>query len=428
MTNSRVGNWVIIGIVIVNILLWFIFPPEPNWTEDPKDVGHMIGELFSSTAMILMGLAITLATKPRWLEGYFGGLDKMYRTHRRIAMLAFLLLIAHVIVIPRSGVGGIGAILGRVAMFGIVVMVLLTIAPRVPLISDVIRLSYDKWRLGHKLLGVFFIMGLFHYRFSEAYVLDSVPGFYLFAFVALGIGAYLYKQIVSGWLRPTFPYTVAQVNPLSGTATEVVLQPAGSGRLSYEAGQFLFIHFEEDKVLSEPHPFTISSSPREENLRVSIRAAGDWTGYLHQNLKAGMTAKVSGGHGRFLYKDGGDEQIWIAGGIGVTPFVSWVRDLGDNCPKKIDFFYTVRHASEVLFWDEFETAADQHENLNVHLQASSSDGRLTPELVAQQVQGDIQNKSIYLCGPIKMTEGMADRFKEMGVPAGQIHFEEFNFR
>ena len=66
---------------------------------------------------------------------------------------------------------------------------------------------------------------------------------------------------------------------------------------------------------------------------------------------------MDGCHGRLNYKTGGEQQIWIAGGIGVTPFLSWVRDFDANSEFEIDFFYTVRSEADALFWDEFAAAA-----------------------------------------------------------------------
>lgn len=109
--------------------------------------------------------------------------------------------------------------------------------------------------------------------------------------------------------------------------------------------------------MSEPHPFTISSSPKEKNLRFTIRIAGDYTQYLYNHLRPGVIAVVEGGYGMMDYRRGGKEQIWIAGGIGVTPFLSWIRDMPQESGHDIDFFYTVRTKDEALFLSEILEAA-----------------------------------------------------------------------
>jgi predicted ferric reductase len=79
------------------------------------------------------------------------------------------------------------------------------------------------------------------------------------------------------------------------------------------------VHFEGDRVLAEPHPFTVSSAPKEDHLRLSVKVSGDGTQYLYDHLKPGMLARVDGGYGMFNYKTGGKQQIWIAGGYWTDP-------------------------------------------------------------------------------------------------------------
>ena len=314
-----------------------------------------------------------------------------------------------------------------VAFLGMVILVLLTVAPRVPLISRFLNLSYAKWRIAHKLMGVFFIMGLAHYMLVGTISQQTIPGMYMLLWSFIGIIAFIYRQFFSRLFEPYRNYVVEQVTPLNGTCVEISLKPEGKKRVDFKAGQFVYVYF-KSRHLREPHPFTISSSPNADTLRLTIKASGDWTGYLCNNLEPGATAAVHGGFGMFNYKDGGPEQVWIAGGIGITPFLSWVRDLNGNLDVEVDFFYSVRGEADILFWDEFEVAADAYNNFRPHLQYSSKDGHLSPKDIAEMSKGDITNKHIYLCGPVKMSEGFAQSFKKMGIPAGQIHYEEFNFR
>jgi len=88
----------------------------------------------------------------------------------------------------------------------------------------------------------------------------------------------------------------------------------------------------------------------------------------------------------------------------------------------------VRGEADALYWNEIQAADEAHNNFHTHLQLSSKDGHLSPQEIAEMSQGDITGKHIYMCGPVKMTEGFAQSFKELGVPASQIHYEEFNFR
>ena len=205
------------------------------------------------------------------------------------------------------------------------------------------------------------------------------------------------------------------------------LKPRGR-KPGFAAGQFAFVSFPGVRGLGEPHPFTVNCSPGEDNLRFAIKASGDWTRRLNANLEPGARARVDGCYGRFDYRKGRTEQIWVAGGIGITPFMSWIRDFDNGPGADVDMFYTVRGQGDLLFNDKLESAAGQYDNFRLHTRISSHDGNLTVEEMASRCRGDVKNKHIYMCGPIAMMDAMERQFRRMGVGRGNIHYEEFNFR
>ena len=103
--------------------------------------------------------------------------------------------------------------------------------------------------------------------------------------------------------------------------------------LAFTPGQFIVLAFGGAGAW-ERHPFSVASAPSERLLEVSIKASGDYTRDLHDKVQKGTPAKVAGPFGGFDYRRGGQDQIWIAGGIGVTPFLSWIRSLDDGFDRK----------------------------------------------------------------------------------------------
>jgi predicted ferric reductase len=425
MRKQNLGNWGIAALVAINLFIWLVFTPHSNlYPNYPMEV---VAEILSSSAVILFSCGLLLSNRPRVLEPYFGGLDKMYVTHKTIATLAVILIVFHQMFVPKTGIQGPGLWAGMAAFAGILAIVLLTIGPRVPLLSQLTRFTYDGWLKIHRFVGLFFIFGFAHMFMVEPLLLHS-PALtvYIVTIASIGTLAYLYKELVWERLRPYRMHTVENVRKLNGTTLEVVLKP-NSKKLDYRAGQFLFVYFEGDKTLREPHPFTISSAPKQDNLRLSIKASGDWTGYLHEALKPGMRACVDGPYGLFNYKPGAAKQVWVAGGIGITPFLSWMRDFNGNSPHEIDFFYTVAFPGEALFLDEIEQAAAHNKNFRAHVSYTSEHGRLSAKKIIE-TSGAVDGKDIYLCGPIGMTMAFREAFIEQGLSAANIHYEEFNFR
>jgi hypothetical protein len=87
----------------------------------------------------------------------------------------------------------------------------------------------------------------------------------------------------------------------------------------------------------------------------------------------GMPAVLGGPHGRFDHHRGGPRQLWIAGGVGATPFLSWVRAAEhDGLPSQVDFFYS--NAGIPPFAAEPQAAASRHQAMRLHLDQHTRGG------------------------------------------------------
>jgi predicted ferric reductase len=214
----------------------------------------------------------------------------------------------------------------------------------------------------------------------------------------------------------------------NNSTTEVTLRAKKQSIKKHRAGQFLFVRFPGDKDLNESHPFTISSAPSEETLRLTIKASGDFTRELFAQLKDGANAIVEGPYGMFNYKTGGAKQIWIAGGIGLTPFLSFLRDMNGNLAHDVDLYYTVRHPEEAIFLDEIESIDKKNSRLKVYPRYTAKEGSLTIEYIVQNSGGNVSGHHVYMCGPLPMVQAFEKKFLALKVPKENIHFEEFNFR
>ncbi len=406
--------------------LWLVFPPQNDgrpayWTQ-------YLGEMLSTSAVLLMTCGIILSTRARFIEPYFGGLDKMYMTHKNVAIFAILLILAHFFVMTTTPDVQTNITIGKLALIGLVLSVGLALAPRIPFWGRMLRLPYHVWRQVHRLTGAFFILGIFHFMGMDVLLIHRTPlvRLYVFPIVLFGAAVYLYKELLQGRLKQHFSYRVERVERLRGSVVEVTLLPQDR-RMPFRAGQFLFIGFPGEKKLKEMHPFTISSAPATEPLKLTIKSSGDFTRDLHAGLQAGVDARIDGSYGMFDYKTGARRQVWIAGGIGLTPFLSWVRDFGGSLDFEIDFFYSVRTEQEALFLDEFRSAAARYPSFRFHPVFSNTGGRLDAAKIEAEC-GPLAGVEVYICGPVALTEAIVRQLALKGVRPEKIHFEEFNFR
>lgn len=422
-----IGNLVIILAVVLTMIVWIVFPPEQDGRANFQR--QYAGEIIGSINIVLMSFALFLSTRPRWAEPFFGGLDKMYVTHRQIATTAFLLIFVHVLTVPISTTGWkLGNYLAVIAFTGIVSIVLISLAPRITYLNRLTGGTYEGWKNLKRYIGIFFITAFIH---------SLTIGNPLHAFIAInwvqlffifGAVSYLYTEVFGRFFKKYVPYTVEAVKHPNASTTEVTLRAKKEPIKKQRAGQFLFVRFPSDRALNESHPFTISSAPREDVLRVTIKASGDFTRELFSRINAGMEAVVEGAYGMFDYKNGRTNQIWIAGGIGLTPFLSFIRDMDGSLTQNIDFYYTVRHPEEALFVDEIQHGVNQNPCLRAFIRYSAKDGSLTIEEIAKNANGKLSEHDIYLCGPLPMIQAFEKKFISLGVPESNIHYEEFNFR
>lgn len=422
-----IGNLVIILAVLLTIVVWFVFPPENDGRANFQR--QYAGEIIGSINIVLMSFALFLSTRPKWAEPYFGGLDKMYITHRQIATAAFLLIFVHVLTVPISVTGWrLGNYLAVIAFTGIVSIVLISLAPRIAFLNKLTGGTYEGWKSLKKYIGIFFILAFLHSLTIGKPLNAFIAINWVQLFFILGAVSYLYTEIFGRFFKKYLPYTVVAVRHLNASTTEVTMRPKKQSIPRQRAGQFLFVRFPGDRVLNESHPFTISSAPQEDVLRVTVKASGDFTRELFGRLTEGADATVEGAYGRFDYKTGKQKQIWIAGGIGLTPFLSFIRDLDGNLPHDVDFYYSVRHPEEALFTDEIQAATEKHSRFKPRIRCSVTEGSLTVEEIARHTNGTLSERDIYLCGPLAMIQAFEKKFIALGVPKSNLHYEEFNFR
>ncbi len=425
--KHNIGNLSIIICVLLTLLVWFVFPPVNDGREN--FVRQYAGEIIGSVNIVLMAWSLFISTRPRWAEPFFGGLDKMYIAHRRTSVTALLMIFVHVLTVPITLTGwAIGNYLAVFAFTGIVSIALVSLSPRIPFLNKITGGTYQGWKNIKKYIGIFFIAGFIHSLTIGNPLNAFIAINWVQIFFIIGAASYLYTELFGRFFKKYLPYTVEATNHPNGSTTEVIMRPKKDPISHQRAGQFLFVRFPNSGTLDESHPFTISSAPHEDVLRVTIKASGDFTRSLFTDLKPGMDAVVEGAYGMFDYKTGGQKQIWIAGGIGLTPFLSFIRDMDGDLKQNVDFYYSVRHKDEALFLDEIETAAKKNPRLKTHVRFSVVDGSLGIEEIVRNASGALSGYHIYMCGPLPMIQAFEKKFLESGVPAKNIHFEEFNFR
>ena len=386
--------------------------------ESWQNVHRILGEVFSSWVVTVFAFNFLMATRAKWVERIFGGLDKMYLIHRRSGVIAVVLLLAHFIVVPRDLTEFTpGKPLGFYALVLILVGVLLSAAPVFKR-----KIPYHKWINIHKLMGLFYVMGVLHGLMVKSLIKElPITRIYVFGMAFIGIAAWVYRAFLFNIFNKKLEYKIIEVKDMGHQITEILMKPVKK-ELKYLAGQFAFFKFPAISN-KEQHPFTISSHPYSKNIRITIKGLGDYTNALSSKLKTEDTALVEGPYGHFsssYIKEA--DLIWIAGGIGITPFLSLARDLH---PNKVHLFWCVNKTEEAVYAEEFKEIANDNANFKYTIWSSDQSGYLTADKLELD---NYKNKGYLICGPTSLKENMMKQLREKGVNSQNIYDEEFAFR
>ena len=199
-------------------------------------------------------------------------------------------------------------------------------------------------------------------------------------------------------------------------------------------GQWVELSIEVD---GESHTagYSITTSPMhagEIELAIKASTRHPVARWVHTQARVGDRVRLSQGQGPFVYlPEMSDNVVLIGGGVGITPLLSIFRHVRDaRLPTQAHLVYSVSDSSEILFRDELETAARNHDNLHLSITVTQPDpawhgltGRIDPvKLHALDVPDDTL---YYLCGPKGMVEDMGSLLHDLGVPMSRIIFEKW---
>lgn len=201
----------------------------------------------------------------------------------------------------------------------------------------------------------------------------------------------------------------------------------------FRPGQYVSLLVDVDGVLTN-RPYSISSPPGSKTLDLTVRdrPGGFVAPYLLHELRVGDHLESSGPTGSFYHEPliDGEELVFLAGGSGITPFASMIRDaLQSHRPLKIQMLYGSRRPEDVIFGNELAQLAQEHPDFDYSLVISEPPpgyqgptGFLDAQLIKDQI-GKLEGKTFYLCGPNQMLDFCLAALQELGVPSFRIRRE-----
>ena len=203
----------------------------------------------------------------------------------------------------------------------------------------------------------------------------------------------------------------------------------------FRAGQYLSLVVNIDGAITN-RPYSISSAPGKSYYDVTVRRmpGGFVSHFLLDKLKKGDILEANGPHGSFYYEPVYDTNnlVMLAGGSGITPFMSMIREVaGIKSKLNIHLIYGSRIPEEVIFSKELEDIAKRYANIKVDFVISEPPAGwkgtcgLLDVKVIKSLVGSIEDKTFLMCGPGQMYDLCDAALKSLGLPLRRVRKEVF---
>jgi phytoene dehydrogenase-like protein/ferredoxin-NADP reductase len=228
---------------------------------------------------------------------------------------------------------------------------------------------------------------------------------------------------------------VDQIVDETSTVKTLRMIPAAGTLPFFQAGQYVNIFVTVGGVTTS-RPYTISSSPGKPYMDITVRRkeGGFVSSYLFEKVKSGEVLESTGPHGTFYYEPlmDSDHVVFLAGGSGVTPFMSIIRETVEKKrPLHIQLLYGSRSPDDIVFGDELKRIASSYPNVEVDFVISEPPegwsglrGLLDAGTISSRV-GSVGGKTFFICGPAQMHVLCEDALKSLGVPCKRIKKEAY---
>lgn len=414
--------WLVVSLfTLVIIYVWL----KSTYTGEYNLVSfRQLNRLFASLGFWFFFLQFVLSSRWKLIESGFG-LNRMIHYHRMLGRLAIMFLLIHPLLLLMHE----GLIITRPLFWfaGLTALLGLMLTAFAASFYKKLKLPYELWLNIHKANYILFPVALIHVYGN------ALPGsllYYLWLVLAILFVLLLAEKAVREVNVRKNPYEVVKVQQEASDIWSLYFK---GKQLRYKPGQFMYLRLIRGGRVSSSHPFTISSSPTWELLTVTPKQLGDFTATV-KDTKVGDLALIDAPYGVFSFLNhDGDRLAFIAGGIGITPFMSMLRYIYDKkIEKQVTIIWGNKDEEALCFQEELNKMARERENIKVVYVMSAQEswrgekGRIGVKVIEKYVP-DLARCHFFVCGPPMLSLAVMKALRENGVPERRIHHELFEF-
>ncbi len=385
---------------------------------------------------LVMMAAILPALRIPYAEKLFGGLSEGYRWHRWLGIASAVFLALHwaaargpkwatALGLMESSGGRphhkgsdippewwetlFGYMKDMGEWLGYAMIILLILA----LFCSFIR--QNTWIKWHRFFGVVSFLGAVH-------GIGAIPSSYYASWVML---LTLIITVLCAWqltkqddldLNSIRKALVMNTKLIDKNILEVCMKLPGSTKIA--PSQFVCLAFDKKE---HPHPFTVinsKSSEKETEFHVLIKGLGQYTNSLLSKVLDGAVAYFQGPYGRFMQDTEDKPQLWICGGVGITPFLSAMQK---KAPQPTVLIWSARSPSKDL--RQLVEEGAQAAGVKLCLIDTGNNQRLGKSVSIQSLVHDVKSCQCWYCGPDSLLKTVESELSPLGVKVNAEHFK-----
>ena len=448
---SKMGKifWLLVYFLSPLITISIFYIITPDFYHTPL---HMLATGFAIAAYVWLTYEFILTSRPKFLDQNFG-MDKIIDFHAAMSVVALLLGTIHAIIIIniRANLTQIGTGLIHILLYAIIMVLGLTFLSNTVLLrfkpfqrlsngtTKLLTIRYHVAKAIHNITMIATIVLYFHLLVATATTYSVLLQIIYTIHFVIGVVFWMNHKFIRTRRIRKNPYKITEVIQDTTLIWSLKITPENGEIFKYQPGQYIYLTIFGKYVSKEPHPFTIASSPTQKQLILTIKESGDYTSNIG-TVEIGDKAYIDGPYGIFKpLESEAEEIVFIAGGVGITPFLSalrFIRDNNDNESRNITLIWGIRIQEEMILESEFEEFKKKIPNFTmIHVLSEDDDwagecgfvdrDRLDRYAACEDPDEAKQKKDYYICGPKEMSDKVIPTLRLMGVSKKYIHLERF---
>ncbi|OGK15805.1 hypothetical protein A2690_04695 [Candidatus Roizmanbacteria bacterium RIFCSPHIGHO2_01_FULL_39_12b] len=398
------------------------------------------GRLFGLMATIGVLLQFLMMGRTLWIEKVFG-LDKLTNIHRLNGYLTLSFLILHPVFITLAyKISSKTSFLNQFLLFltdyddvfkaflGLILFVTI-IFSSVYVVKR--KLKYEWWYWIHLFTYLAVLLAWSHQlEAGRDFARNRVFALYWYFLYIFVFG----NVILFRFALPIFrffyhDFRVDKVIRENRDVVSIYIIGRNLSKFSAVAGQFIIVRFFDKKRFWQAHPFSLSSCPNSEHIRITVKDSGDFTHKI-DGIKKGTKVLIDGPYGTFTQKVKQKNKIlFIAGGIGITPINALIEEMAKDDKNEMILLYSSKTEKDMVFLRNLEDVSGRS-NLKIVCfvtedpKFNGEKGRVNREKIKKYVP-NVRFRDIYICGPWPMIKVTQEILSGLNVSNDHVHFEKF---